>query len=268
MALENRDDEHEQTQRSETDDGRRRFLTGSAGAIGALALGSAFGAQSVLASGDDHGTDTEEQTEDAFEDDVAILNYALTLEYLEAAFYRRALDNLNRNDLLSDRLDELPESVRERIFEQLTVIQEHEEIHVEFLTEVITDLGGEPAEEPEFDFGSAVEEPVEFIRTAAVLEDTGVAAYAGAAPSIEDEDLVPPALSIHSVEARHASFVRELGGQIGFPDAFDEPLPRDAVLEAASQFIVSDSSEEDDGETETATDDDETETETATDDGH
>ncbi len=81
-------------------------------------------------------------------------------------------------------------------------------------------------------------EPAEFIATAVVLEDTGVAAYAGAAPFIENADLVAPALSIHSVEARHASFLRVLDQQVPFPEPFDDPLPKSAVLEAASQFIV------------------------------
>jgi rubrerythrin len=241
VAYDDQADEAEAAQSSETGGSRRRFLAGSAGAFGALAVGSAFGAQSVLGGeDDDDGMDTDE---DMFEDDIDILNYALTLEYLEAAFYRQALDNMDKGDLMTDHeelhhLDRLPKGVQERVFDQLEVIRDHEETHAETLSDVITDLGGEPIDQPEFDFGAAVKDPVEFIQTAAVLEDTGVGAYAGAAPSIENEDLVPPALSIHSVEARHASFVRELGGQIGFPNAFDEPLPKDEVLAAASQFIV------------------------------
>lgn len=238
------DDTQRSGNSSDTDDNRRRFLAGSAGAIGALGIGSAFGAQSVLGGDDDDEMDGEEPMEGAFEDDIAVLNFALTLEYLEAAFYRRGLNNLDKGDLMDDHveelhhLDKLPKSYEQRIYDQLGVIQEHEEIHAETLVSIIEDRGGEPIDEPEFDFGTAVEDPVEFIQTAAVLEDTGVGAYAGAAPAIEDQDLVPPALSIHSVEGRHASFVRELGGQIGFPDVFDEALSKDEVLAAASQFIV------------------------------
>nr|WP_245699013.1 ferritin-like domain-containing protein [Halopelagius longus] len=239
MVHDDQNEDRESKQSAETNDSRRRFLAGSAGTIGALTLGGAFGTGSVLATDDESDESAPQETMDhAFEDDIAILNYALTLEYLEAAFYRRALENMDQDELLCDYLDKLPEWVRERIYDEITVIRDHEETHVEYLTEVINDLGGEPVEEPEFDFGSAVEDPAEFIQTAAVLEDTGVAAYAGAAPSIEDESLLPPALSIHSVEARHASFVRELGGEIGFPEAFDDPLPKDEVLDAASQFIV------------------------------
>ncbi|MFC6823432.1 ferritin-like domain-containing protein [Halopelagius fulvigenes] len=232
-------EDRERADGAETNDSRRRFLAGSAGALGAVALGGAFGTGSALATDNESDESApQEPMDDVFEDDIAVLNYALTLEYLEAAFYRRALEKMDQNELLCNYLDVLPESVRERIYDELTVIRDHEETHVEYLTEVINDLGGEPVEEPEFDFGSTVEDPVEFIQTAAVLEDTGVGAYAGAAPSIENQDLVPPALSILSVEARHASFVRELAGEIGFPEAFDDPLPKDVVLERASQFIV------------------------------
>lgn len=93
-------------------------------------------------------------------------------------------------------------------------------------------------DEPEFDFGTATEDPVEFLQTTALLETTGVSAYAGAAPLIENADLIPPALSIHSVEARHASFLNVLNGEIGFPDAFDEALTVDEVLDRAGPFIV------------------------------
>jgi len=239
------DDKHDgrnAEQSPETNDSRRRFLAGSAGAVGALAVGGAFGVGSALGGDDEDDEMSDDSME--FEDDVAILNYALTLEYLEAAFYRRALDNIERDDLLCDLPEELShfeeysDEVLDEIYGRFEVIRDHEETHAEVLSQTIEDLGGEPIDQPEFDFGEAVEDPVTFIQTAAVLEDTGVGAYAGAAPSIENDDLVPPALSIHSVEARHASFVREVGGQIGFPNAFDEPLPRDEVLEAAGQFIV------------------------------
>ncbi|ELY41545.1 hypothetical protein C496_09346 [Natronorubrum tibetense GA33] len=65
-----------------------------------------------------------------------------------------------------------------------------------------------------------------------------ITTHAGAAPFIENADLVPPALSIHNVEARHASFLRELNGEVGFPMAFDQPRSRSEVLELASGFIV------------------------------
>ena len=230
---------------SETDDSRRRFLAGTAGALGGVALGGAF-ATPALAHEDEENSDEEEieegppeAVENEFEDDVAILNYALTLEYLEASFYEEALDNISEADLVDDGpLADFGDPVPDSAYENLETIRDHEQTHVDTLVADIESLDGDPVDEPEFDFGSAVEEPAEFIATAVQLEDTGVGAYAGAAPFIEDASLVPPALSIHSVEARHASFLRVLDEQIPFPDAFDDPLSRTEVLEAASPFIV------------------------------
>ncbi|WP_336346109.1 ferritin-like domain-containing protein [Halalkalicoccus ordinarius] len=219
---------------------RRSFLAASA-VVGA----SAFGA--IPASASEHGEEgmsgemppTEFVTEGEFEDDVDILNYARLLEFLEADFYRQALENMSERDLVcSEPIRSFGDPIQDRVYGDLQTILEHEETHAEVLGATIEDLGGEPIDEPEFEFGAAVEEPMEFLATAALLEDTGVSAYAGAAPSIENAELVPPALSIHSVEARHASFLRVLSGEIGFPAAFDEPLSRAEVEEAASQFIV------------------------------
>lgn len=225
--------------RSKTNNSRRGFLAGT-GALGALALGSAFSAP-VLA-GDEHedGDGNGDASEaDQFEDDVAVLNYARTLEALEYRFYESALENIDADDFASyGPFEAADDAVSEHVYEALEVVRDHEETHFETLGAVVEELGGEPVEEPEFDFGTAVEEPDEFVATAVVLEDTGVGAYAGAAPSIENEEVVTSALSIHSVEARHASFLRVLDMQIPFPDAFDEPLSRSEVLERASQFIV------------------------------
>ena len=227
MAFDNDGDDRRATTSTDIDDERRRLLAGSAGALGALVLGGAGAVQPALGHEDD-----------PFEDDVDLLNYALTLEYLEADFYDQGLDTIGEEKLLSsDPIHSLGEPIRDRVFSELRVIQEHEETHVDVLRDTIEDLGGDPIDEPEFEFGTATEEPDEFLALAAQLEDTGVSAYAGAAPEIDDPDLVPPALSIHSVEARHASFIRVLNGEIGFPQAFDPARTREEVLEIAGQFI-------------------------------
>ena len=213
---------------------RRRFLTTSA-----LLGAGAFGA-TMPAAADSHDDDDPMDMDDDDElDDVDILNFARTLEFLEARFYREGLDTIGESGLCSSEpLRELGGDLQFAAFDELRVIQEHEEIHLEVLGETIEDLGGEPVAEPEFDFGTATEDPVEFLQTAALLETTGVGAYAGAAPLIENPDLIPPALSIHSVEARHTSFLNVLLGESGFPDAFDEALTVDEVLERAGPFIV------------------------------
>jgi len=221
---------------------RRRFLGGAAGALGIVGVGGAF--TMPVAAGDDPAPTGDDEVppegvDSEFDSDVDILNYARTLEFLEAAFYEEALDNIDEDDLHDVAgVEELDDEVVGYLYDEIEVIQGHEETHYEVLGAVVEDLGGEPVDSPEFDFGEAVEDPETFIQTAAALEDTGVAAYAGAATEIENTDLIPPALSIHSVEGRHASFVRVLGGQTGFPNAFDYPLSRADVEELAGQFIV------------------------------
>ncbi|MEM4781901.1 MAG: ferritin-like domain-containing protein [Halalkalicoccus sp.] len=241
--------QEEQLERSDSNEGtggssRRRFMAASAllGA-GAFGLGGPVGPVAA----DEHGDD-EDEMDDGSEggmddgdelDDIDILNFARTLEFLEARFYREGLDTIGESGLCSSEpLRALGGDLQFAAFDELRVIQEHEEIHADVLGETIEDLGGEPIPEPEFDFGTATEDPVEFLQTAALLETTGVGAYAGAAPLIENQDLVPPALSIHSVEARHTSFLNVLLGESGFPDAFDEALTVDEVLERAGPFIV------------------------------
>ncbi|ELZ12092.1 hypothetical protein C478_10848 [Natrinema thermotolerans DSM 11552] len=217
--------------------GRRPVLGGLAGVLATGAAGS------VAAGGDDHHESNDatrdepvdeppEAVPDEFENDIAILNYALTLEYLEAVFYTRGIRNIDEAALEQLGPEEVP------ILNRLRVVRDHEITHAETLAETIEALGGDPVPSPEFDFGTAVRDPAEFVATAAALEDIGVSAYAGAAPSIENAALIPPALSIHSVEARHASYLRELSGEIGFPMAFDQPRSRSEVLELASGFIV------------------------------
>jgi rubrerythrin len=242
---------------SNTDDGersvddagtntRRQFVAGSAGALGGVALGGSLVGSAVAQTDDgedgedgEDGGEAEEPVENEFEDDVAILNYARTLEFLEASFYAQGLENIGEEDLCSCQLfgdDDDP--LREQVYAELQTIQAHEEAHVEALGAAVEELGGEPVEEPEFDFGLAVQYPVAFLATAAQLEDVGVSAYAGAAPYIENEDLVAPALGIHSVEARHASFLRTLLGDSGFPNAVDAARSRSEVEALIAPFVV------------------------------
>jgi len=224
---------------------RRKFLAGSAGALGGLALGGAFATPTVA---DEHGgmpeEIPEEMPEDEFEDDIAILNFARTLEFLEFRFYEQGLNNISEQELIgSGLLEDFGDPITDRVYDELRTIRDHEETHADTLGAVVEDLGGTPVDEPEFEFGTAVQEPAEFIATAVQLEDTGVSAYAGAAPFIQNEDLVPSALSIHSVEARHASYLRVLDQQAPFPDAFDQARSRSEVLDIAGDFIVGDMEE-------------------------
>ena len=103
---------------------------------------------------------------------------------------------------------------------------------------MITDLGGEPVAEAEYDFGYS--DLAGFVGVAQVLENTGVSAYQGAAQFLIDEDeLLTAALTIHGVEARHAAYLNGLQGESPFPEAVNPTLTPDEVLAAAGPFIVS-----------------------------
>ena len=161
--------------------------------------------------------------------DVEVLNYALTLEHLEHAFYRDGIG------LFSFGQDSRGQSIDTNF----AAIRDHEGAHVETLASVIADLGGTPVEEATYDFGDAYTDPMAFMMTAAALENTGVSAYDGAGQFITDPELLTAAGSIVAVEARHASYLNLLTGQIPFPSAFETPLTMDEVLEIAGPFIAS-----------------------------
>ncbi len=155
--------------------------------------------------------------------DIDILNFALTLEYLEAAYYEMGL-----------------KEVKGAPKEAVALAEQfggHEQEHVDALSATISDLGGEPVEAPGVDFGDAFASADNFLATAVVFEDLGVSAYNGAAPDIQSKELLATAGSIVQNEARHAAILRTLNGDDPFPEAFDATLTMDEVLEAATPFI-------------------------------
>ena len=128
--------------------------------------------------------------------DVEILNFALLLEFLEAEFYKEAVD---RNAINGETL------------EFARVVRDHEVAHVEFLQNA---LGSSARSKPEFDFKGTTADADKFRATAVVLEDTGVAAYNGQGPRLTKKTLAA-AGQIVSVEARHAAWIRRI---VGKPD--------------------------------------------------
>jgi hypothetical protein len=161
---------------------------------------------------------------------VDVLNYALTLEHLEYAFYRDGLEQFSAEDFAAA-------GFAGNVYEWFGIIRDHEQEHVEVITKVITDLGGEPVAEAEYDFGYT--DLAGFMGVAQVLENTGVAAYQGAAQFLIDEDeLLTAALTIHGIEARHAAYLNGLQGESPFPDAFNPTLTPEEVLAAAGPFII------------------------------
>ena len=160
-----------------------------------------------------------------FANDVEVLNYALTLEHLEAAFYEMVPE-------FDFGMDPYGNSIND----YLTVIGEHEAAHVATLTDVITQLGGEPVARAQYEFG--VTDAQSFLATAATVENLGVSAYDGAGQFIQDTGLLTAAGSIVAVEARHAAYLNVITGTSPFPAAVETPLSPAEVLEAAGPFIV------------------------------
>ncbi len=204
---------------------------------------------------------------------IDVLNFALTLEYLEAAYYAEGLD---ASGLLSGDMRDT-----------IALIGQHENAHVEFLKSAISASGGMPVDEPSFDFTAGGNFPnifsdaPTFLAVAQAFEDTGVRAYKGQAGNLMGNgDVLTAALQIHSVEARHASMIRRMRGSKGWitnaenttgaaaadgvyagenqvtqlgvdvtsvstvdrahiTEAFDEPLAKQDVLDIASLFIQS-----------------------------
>ncbi len=242
--------------------------TASSKVVAALALGSIPIALGALAK------DVYGQTP---ADVLDVLQFALTLEYLEAEFYTRGVAGSG-----------LIPAADVTIF---TNIRNHENTHVTALQGIITGKGATPVAKPTFDFTAkgalagfsfSSGQYATFQALAQAFEDTGVRAYKGQAGRlINDKAVLTAALTIHSVEARHASEVRRLrglkgwitgssrddlpsftqpiydgednvtqaglnisglgsgnGGTAGVTEAFDEPLTKAQVLAIAAPFLA------------------------------
>jgi len=179
---------------------RRSFLKFAGAGAGALTLGALD--LSALAA-------TSPSTK-SVQQDIAILNYALTLEYLEAEFYA-AFDNGALAGKLSNG----------RAKEYAKELAAHEKAHVDALFATIQKLGGTPVTKPTFDFspligdGSGLNDQ-KFLALAATLEPVGVRAYLGQADRVQNGEVLTAAASILAVEANHASGIQELRTQLGF----------------------------------------------------
>ncbi|WP_277553614.1 ferritin-like domain-containing protein [Halobaculum limi] len=231
----------------------RRKFSGALAAAGALGLAGCAGNSgggSTPTPEDEMDTpmeteapmDTETETEETEmappNPDVDVLNYALTLEHLENAFYREGLEMYSDDELMmADSLSSFSETLRMQVPEYLAVVGDHEAAHVDAIAATIEDLGGTPVEEAEYDFGYST--PSEFLATAGALENTGVAAYTGAAAAIKQNAVLGAAAGIQSVEARHASFLNLINGEVPYPNAVEEAKSVDEILEIAGQFITS-----------------------------
>jgi hypothetical protein len=185
---------------------------------GAVAAGSVYGLATV-------GPFVRQAIAQEGGGDVEILNFALTLEFLEAAFYEQGLKQTRG---LSSEVKKLA-----------TTIQENEAEHVKALESTIKDLGGKPTAAPGVDFGNAFANEKSFLELAQTFEDTGVSAYNGAAPMIKSKDVLAAAGGIVQIEARHAAAIRLQRGESPAPSAFDKTLSTDEVLKAVKPFVKS-----------------------------
>jgi rubrerythrin len=155
--------------------------------------------------------------------DVDVLNFALTLEYLEATFYSRAI---SKGRHMSGETVRLAREIRD-----------NEMAHVGALRETIKQLGATPVKAPTVGFGAVFTSDRAFLKLAQTLEDTGVSAYNGAAPQIRSRDVLAAAGSIVQVEARHAALIRLMRAEDPAPDAFDPSLDKQQVLMAVEPFV-------------------------------
>jgi rubrerythrin len=215
---------------------RKRFfkMLGGAGAVSAFSV-------ALAACGDDKkktastAAPVAKSSDDSNKSDLEILNYALTLEFLEADFYSKVI----ASGLVTDR----------KVVSIAKKFGSTEQEHVDALTATIKKLGGKPVAAPKSNFGPTLDKGLKTVlETAATVENLGAAAYLGQAGNIKNKEVLAAALAIHTVEARHAAALnilvgRGFGGKGGLegalPDgAFGKPMDMKAVLAAVKPFLA------------------------------
>ena len=205
---------------------RKRFLRmmGGAGAASAFAI-------FVAACGDDDGSTsggsgtTKTNSESAMAGDLEIVQYALTLEYLETDFYNAVIDA----GVITDSA----------LAETAKMIRDNEQEHVDALAGTVRQLGGKP-KRPKTNFDAVLEGGPEMVLdTAATVENLGAAAYLGQAGRIKSKEILAAALAIHSVEGRHAAALNSVVGKTIVPDgAFAKPASMEEVLSKVKPFLA------------------------------
>ncbi|MEA2427586.1 MAG: hypothetical protein QOF37_1214 [Thermoleophilaceae bacterium] len=199
---------------------RKRFLkaVGGTGAAGAFAVflaacGSKKATQ-VTPGGSDPNTAAGSGTDQYGKGDLGIARYALTLEYIESAFYAAAL----QSGKLSGQAARLARTFRS-----------HEDQHVKALESAVNSLGGRPPTPPKATFPLGSEQAI--VQFALSIEGLGASAYLAQADRIQDKSLLAAALSIHTVEARHAAALAQFLGQDPAPfGPFAQPTSANDVL--------------------------------------
>lgn len=169
--------------------------------------------------------------------DLTILNFALTLENLEATFYNQGLKQFSSTDFSNGAFYQgLGDAMGGDVYAFLSLVRDHENQHVRTLRGVIKSLGGTPAPVCTYNFG--YQSVDDFLTVATTLENTGVMAYDGAVNMIQSAGLKTAAATIATVEARHAAYFNLLTGNSPFPAAFDTATSMADILKAAGGFIT------------------------------
>jgi rubrerythrin len=204
---------------------RRRFLAvggASTAAAAFLAACGDDGSTTTTSTMESKGSGGAGETAEFGKGDVGILNYALTLEYLETAFYA---------DVVKSGL------FKGADLETIRKFGAEEAEHVQALTAAVKQLGGKPAPEPKAKF--PLESAKSVLELAGTVENLGAAAYLGQAANIKSPEVLASALAIHSVEGRHAAVLNTLLGEPITPDgAFAKPADVKTVLKSVEPFLV------------------------------
>ncbi|KAI5461379.1 ferritin-like domain-containing protein [Mariannaea sp. PMI_226] len=160
--------------------------------------------------------------------DLDILQFALTLEHLEATFYRDGFAKFPASDFKALGLSD-------ETISDLQVIGFTESQHVSLLQSAIAQAGIQPVQACTYDFG--FKDAASMVATAAVLESVGVSAYLGAAPLLSSKAILSTAGAILTVEARHQTAIRVFSKQVAVATPLDTPLGPRAVFSLAAPFI-------------------------------
>lgn len=161
--------------------------------------------------------------------DADILQYALTLEHLENAFYKKTLSTWSVDDFTKANFSS-------DFYSQLKYIAHDEEAHVQYLEAGLKAVGAKPVETCTYTF--PMQSAEDFVALAATIEGVGVSAYLGASPMMTSKQYLTAAASILATEALHQSAARNAVGEVPMANPFGTPMGLNAVYSIASGFIA------------------------------
>jgi hypothetical protein len=196
---------------------RRDFLRWA----GLVGVGTAFVASGALTGMSSAGAAPAASTKG----DLGILNYALTLEYLEYNFYAMGLSK----GLLKGRDLEL-----------VSPIRSHEQAHVQAVMATVKKLNGTPVSKPKLKFPAKTFSSADnFLATAVTFEELGITAYQGQVTHIKSAAVLQAAATIAGVESRHAAILEHLTHGSPFPaNSVEGNKPMSYVLAKVKPYLA------------------------------